>query len=79
MALEAGKLIIERGGKAVFSSRTQAKVDKVLKDIGVPERAFGAVCDAGKVEDISRLLQKAKELMGGVDALMYGPTSTEVS
>lgn len=77
MAMEAGKIIIARGGKVVFSSRSQNKVDGILQDLGQPETAFGLTCDAGKVEDIAKLLERANHSMGGIDGVVYGPTCME--
>lgn len=74
MAREAGKLIVKRGGKVVFSSRTQAKLDVVLKDLGNPANAFGVTCDAGNTKDIERLVEESAKLMGGIDGFVYCPT-----
>ena len=76
MGRSAGELMVKRGAKVVFISRTQSKLDKLLKDLGNPPNAFGLTADAGSVEDIENVLKKSNELMGGIDGFMYGPTCT---
>lgn len=76
MGRAAGELMVERGAQVVFLSRSQAKIDKLLNDMGNPENAFGFTCDAAKIQDIDKALQKSNELMGGIDGFMYGPTCT---
>mmetsp|Transcript_6179 Transcript_6179/g.7071 ORF Transcript_6179/g.7071 Transcript_6179/m.7071 type:complete len:311 (-) Transcript_6179:52-984(-) len=77
MAKEAGKFIASRGGKVVFSSRSQDKLDDLLKELGNPPNAFGITCDAYKLEEIESLVKKSAELMGGIDGFMYGPTHVD--
>jgi len=73
MGKATGEKAYNRGAKVVFSSRTLAKLNKVVEGKD-KTRAFAVQCDAGDVKQLKTAVDKAAELMGGIDGILWIPT-----
>ena len=59
------------GAKIVFNCRSQSNLDKALEDYEAKGiKACGYICDVTKEEEVTALVARIKEELGGVDILV---------
>lgn len=69
---ETALLLASHGADVVVSSRTKEECDEVVQTItkNYGTKAISVICDVGKVEDVKRAVQIAKENLGKIDILI---------
>lgn len=86
MGLEMARGLAQHGATVVISSRTQEDLDRAAADINESvgaERAHGIAANAGRKEELARLVETARERFGPADIVVgnagvnpyFGPTS----
>jgi len=73
-----GASFVQQGASVVFNSRSQAKVDAAAERAlrSGKGKAFGVSGDCEKEDDIKKVIEKAVELLGGIDSIIWAPTGT---
>ncbi|MBV8325409.1 SDR family oxidoreductase [Chryseobacterium sp.] len=67
MGFATAQRLIEEGGRAIITGRSEATVNNALEILG--EKAFGIVSNAGDMKDLMNLQQEVRKYTGQIDLL----------
>jgi len=65
------EVLLEQGAKVVINGRRKEVLEKTLSELGEYGAIYGVVADISIREEAERLVDKAVELLGGLDSLVY--------
>ena len=72
------KSFLERGCNVVMCGRSQAGVDKALKDLAPQGRVLGVACDVSEEKSVRELVESAVRKFGSVDIFIHNAGTTTI-
>ena len=78
VGLHLAKSFLERGYNVVICGRSQAGVDKALKDISPQDRVIGQACDVSEEKSVRELVESAVRKFGSVDIFIHNAGTTTI-
>jgi len=67
------EVLLEEGARVVINGRDQARLEKTLVELRQLGEVYAVRADLTRREEVEHLVNKAAELLGGLDALVYIP------
>ncbi len=65
------EVLLEQGARVVINGRRKDVIEKAVKELSDTGRVHGVVADITVKEEVERLVDKAANLLGGLDAIVY--------
>jgi NAD(P)-dependent dehydrogenase (short-subunit alcohol dehydrogenase family) len=78
IGLHLAKAFLERDCNVVICGRSQAGVDKALKDLTPQDRVLGMACDVSDEKSVRELVESAVQKFGSVDIFIHNAGTTTI-